>query len=276
MTTEGARDGIMTATDMDQLTTPTEPAGLAPEPPVLAPEPPGLAPEAAPYTPPVETPRQLRTPTAWGPAFQSRERRWWTVALAATLLIAATGIGLLYVDDTNNQASVRSLTTQNESLRGRNQILQDELNTSQANLTATLGQLATTKAELEHPTLLIWNVPQTIKGANSWLVGGVPDTFTYHLQATSTGPMSVSILSVDDYAAAVKCMDAGSTANYCMNYSGAEVGFLNKTSVNYDFHKAEGCAAYVSVFTSASTVTVHPNISVTYAPASKPTGVCAA
>jgi hypothetical protein len=263
MTTEGpGGGGIMTPTEMDQLTTPTEP--------------PGLGPETEAFSPPPAPSRPLRRPISWGTGFRTGERRWWTVALAATLLISATGIGLLYVDDTNNQASVRSLTTENESLRGRNQILQDQLNTTQANLTATLGELATTKAELEHPTLLIWNVPQAIKGANSWLVGGVPDTFTYHLQATSSAPMSVSILSVDDYANAVKCMDAGSTANYCMHNSGSAVGFLSKTSVNYDFHLAEGCAAYVSVFTSAGTVTVHPNISVTYAPASKATGVCAA
>src|SRR5437879_10606448 len=90
--------------------------------------------------------------------FHTRERRWWTMSLSAALLITLFGIGVLYVDDTNNQAAVRSLTTQNESLTGRNQILNDRLTTTQTNLTATLGELAKTKADLEHPHLTIWNV----------------------------------------------------------------------------------------------------------------------
>ena len=253
----------MTPTEMDQLTTPAEPAGLLPadlEPPET-------------YSPP-PAPRRTQPLSAWAPMFE-RQRRWWTIALAGTLLISAFGIGLLYVDDTNNQATIKLLTTQNEQLRGHGQLLQDELNRTNANLTATLGELASTKAELEHPTLTIWNVPQQIKGPTWWLVGGIPDMFTYHLHATSTGPMSVSILTLDDYAAAAQCIANGGLANYCMHHSGSVVGWMNKTAVDYDFHLAEGCADYVSVFTSSTTVTVHPNVSVTYAPSNSTTGACA-
>lgn len=253
----------MTPTDMDQLTTPADPAGAAD----AAVEPP------EPYSPPPAT-RRTQPGSAWVPLFQP-QRRWWTVALAASLLISAFGIGLLYVDDTNNQATVRLLTTQNEQLQGHGQLLQSELDKTNANLTATLGELASTKAELEHPSLVIWNVPQTIKGPTWWLVGGVPDTFTYHLHATSTGPMSVSILTLDDYAAAAQCIANGGYANYCMHHSGSVIGWMSKTAVDYDFHLAEGCADYVSVFTSNTTVTVHPNVSVTYNPASTTTGACA-
>ena len=253
----------MTPTEMDQLTTPAEPIA-APDADLLPPEP---------YSAP-PAPRRSRPGSAWTPMFQ-HQRRWWTLALAATLLISALGLGLVYVDDTNNQATIRALTTQNEQLQGHSQLLQDELTKTNANLTATLGDLAQTKAELEHPTLTIWNVPQQIKGPTWWLVGGVPDTFTYHLHATSTGAMSVSILTLDDYAAAVQCIDNGGYANYCMHHSGSVVGWMNKTAVDYDFHLAEGCADYVSVFTSSTTVTVHPDVSVTYSPASSTTGACA-
>ena len=116
----------MTSADMDQVT--VEPQD-APAPIIAAP-----------------TPRPLRNPSAWLPRLQMGERRWWTAALAATLLITAFGLGVLYVDDSNNQAAVRSLTTQNESLTGRNQILMDQLKSTQTNLTATLGELAQTKA----------------------------------------------------------------------------------------------------------------------------------
>jgi hypothetical protein len=255
MTIEASRDAMMGASEMEHITTPTEPA------PVET------------YSPPPVS-RPLRSP--WAPSIQLRERRWWTIALAATLLVSAVGIGLLYADDTGNQATIRSLTTQNESLTGRNQILQDQLNTTQANLTATLGELAQTKADLEHPHLTLWNVAQQIKGSSWYLAGGIPDTFTYHLRATSTGAMSVSILTLEQWSAANGCVDAGrGTTNYCMHHSGTIVSWLGVTSVSYDFHLSEGCADYVAVFTSASTVTVRPNVSVTYNPASSATGACA-
>jgi cell division protein FtsB len=253
MRISGPGDAIMSPTDMEQITRPAEPERLAPAPS---------------YSPALG-------PSPWMAIFQSRERRWWTIALTATLLITAFGIGVLYVDDQNNQAAIHSLTLQNESLNGRNQILNDQLKTTQTNLTATLGELAKTKAELEHPHLTIWNVPQQLKGPSWYLAGGIPDTFTYHLQASSTGPMSVSILTLEQWAKATACVDAGvNYTNYCMHHSGSVVGWLNVTSVSYDFHLAEGCADYISVFTAASPVTVTPNVSVTYAPATSATGAC--
>jgi cell division protein FtsB len=230
-------------------------------------------PAAEPYPPPPSAP-----PTSWQterPQSPARRFPWRTVAVGVGFLVAVTGMGLLYFDDTANQATIRSLTTQNESLTGRNQILTDQLKQTQTNLTATLGELADTKAALAHPHLTIWNVPQDLKDSTWLLAGGIPDTFTYHLVATSTGPMSVSILTFDEWAKAVECIDySGSTANYCMHHSGTVMSWLSVTSVNYDFHLSEGCADYLSVFTSAAAVTVTPNVSVTYNPASSSTGAC--
>ena len=250
----------MTPTEMEQITKPAEGADLQPAPEYMpAPRPPRAVPRAA-----------------WLTAFQRNERRWWTVALAATLLVTIVGIGLLYADDASNQAAVRSLTTQNESLTGRNQILLDQLKTTQTNLTASLGELAKTKAELEHPHLTIWNVPQQLKGSNYYLAGGIPDTFTYHLQATSNGPMSVSIITLQEWAKAVECFDyTQASTHYCMHHQGAAWSSLGVTTVNYDFHLSEGCADYIAVFTAASPVTVTPNVSVTYNPATSATGDCA-
>jgi hypothetical protein len=248
----------MTPTEMDQLATPAEPAEAAEEP----------------YSPP-PAPRPPRLPSAWGQAFPSRERRWWTIALAATLLLSATGIGLLYVDDSNNQATIRSLANENQSLKGRNQILQDQLGTTQTNLTATLKELASTKAELAHPTLGIWNVQQTIDGPTIYLAAGIPDTFTYHLKLSASGPVNVSILTIEQWADAVACVDNGAgNTNYCMHHRGTFHSWLGVTSVNYDFHEAEGCAAYMAVITAGSKATVTPDVSVTYNPASQATGTC--
>lgn len=245
---------------MDQVAPPVEPAGLE-------------APDA--YSPPPQ-PQRLPKASVWIPLFESRERRLWTLALAVALLIAAGGIGVLYVDDTNNQAQIHSLTLANESLTGHNQNLQDQLKSTQTNLTATLGELAKTKAEAANPHLTVWNVQQQLKGSSWYLAGGIPDTFTYHLEATSSGPMSVSILTLEQFAKATDCISYGTgNTNYCMHHSGAVWSQLNVTSVNYDFHDSEGCADYVAVFTSGSAVTVTPNVSITYKPANHSTGACA-
>lgn len=231
-----------------------------------------LAP-AEPYSSPFETspPRP-----AWSPANMSRPRRFWTAALAAALLLTAGGVGLLYVDDTNNQNANRVLTTQNEQLTGRTQNLQTALTTTQNKLTTSQNQVSSLTTELAHPTLGIWNVPQAISGSSFYLAAGIPDTFTYHLKLKSTGPMSVSILSIHQFGDAVSCVQNGrGSTNWCMHHSGVANGWLSVTSVDFDFHQAEGCAAYLLVITSAGSVTVTPDVSVTYNPASAATGTCA-
>jgi hypothetical protein len=240
-------------------------------------------------TPPANDEGSLPPAQAWPPpaqptpysSFRSsvyvpRERRLWTAALAAALLVTAGGLGILYVDDTNYQNLDRALTSQTEQLTGRNQNLQTSLTTTETKLTASESQVSSLTAQLEHPTLGIWNVPQAITGSSFYLAAGVPDTFTYHLKLTSNGPTSVSILSIHQFGDAVRCVETGvGTTNYCMHHSGSAIGWLNVTSVNYDFHLAEGCAAYLLVITAGSSVTVTPDVSVTYNPASAPTGSCA-
>ena len=224
------------------------------------------------YSPPVVT---SSFSSGRAPLYVPRERRLWTAALAAALLVSAAGLGILYVDDTNYQNADRALTTQNEQLTGRNQNLQTQLTTTQNQLTASQGQVSSLTTQLAHPTLGIWNVPQAISGSSNYLAAGVPDTFTYHLKLTSTAPISVSILSVKQFSAAVQCVVLqGNSTNYCMHLSGSEIGWLGVTSVNYDFHQAEGCAAYLTVITAAASVTVTPDVSVTYNPASHATGTC--
>lgn len=242
-----------------EITTPsTDEAGLAP-----------AEPEPSPFeTSPVRT--------SWAPATGARSRRFWTATLAAALLLTAGGVGLLYLDDTNNQAANRTLTTQNEQLTGRTQNLQTQLTTTQSKLTASQNQVSALTAAAEHPTLGIWNVPQAISGSSYYLAAGVPDTFTYHLKLSSTGPISASIVSIHQFGDAVRCVETGKgTTNYCMHHSGSANGWLGVTSVNFDFHQAEGCAAYLLVITAAGSVTVTPDVSVTYNPASAATGACA-
>jgi hypothetical protein len=203
--------------------------------------------------------------------------RMWTATLAAALLFTAGGLAFVYLDDANYQNQANLLNKQNQALKAQNQAVQAQLLTTQTNLNATLGELATLRSELDHPDLTIWNYPQEIKGPDWYLAGGAPDTFTYHLNATSNGPMSISILTLEDFAQAIACVQNNvGVVNYCMHHSGSPYRtWLTVTSVAFDFHAAEGCADYVVVFTSAQDITVTPNVSVTYNPASSLTGACA-
>jgi hypothetical protein len=211
----------------------------------------------------------------WRPNLGNRRRRLWTAALAAALLVSAGGIGLLYVDDTNNQAAIRDLNTKNESLTGRNQNLSDQLKVTEGQLSVSRQQVTDLSTELQHPTLGVWNVPQTITGPSEYLTSTVPDTFTYHLKLTSNAPMDVSILSARQFQDAIACvLNGGGNTDYCMHYSGATWGEWRVKSVNYDFTLAEGCAAYFAVITAPAPVTITPDVTVTYNPASAATGAC--
>ncbi len=256
---------MINSSNMDDTSAETETAPEAPPPPVF---------DATPWPvgqrPAVRPPRPVRFPRDLGP-------RMWTAALAAALLFTAGGVALLYLDDTNAQNAANQLNAQNQALKSQSKQLQAQLLTTQTNLTATLGELATVRAELEHPNLTIWNVPQQITADIGYLAGGAPDTFTYHLRATSNGPMSISILTLEDFVKAIDCAQNGfGTTHYCMHHSGVPYNtWTNVTTVSYDFHAAEGCADYVVVFTSNSNITVTPNVGVTYNPASTSTGSCA-
>ena len=218
-----------------------------------------------PYSPPEESPPPPQQP--WQPAPPRRNRLWYASLLLA-VIVTLGGLGLLYQDDISWQQQSGDLSRQNASLSDQLRITQSDYRTAQQ----TIQDL---KTQALHPTLGIWNVQQKINGPDWYLAGGVPDTFTYHLVASSTGPMSVSILTFEQFAAAVACVDRGSgNTNYCMHHNGSAKTWLNVTSVSFDFHLAEGCANYMVVFTAGGAVTVSPNVSVTYNPAPTFTGDC--
>jgi hypothetical protein len=195
--------------------------------------------------------------------------------VAAAVILG--GLGWLYTDDQHWQQTSNHLARQKKALVATNAALGDQLVSANASLGDAQQQITTLKDQLAHPTLGLWNVHQQIKGADWYLAGGIPDTFTYHLVATSTGPMSVSILTFEAFATAIGCVGGGyGRVNDCMHRAntGNVMTWRNVVSVTYDFHLAEGCANYLVVFTAASPVTVKPDVSVTYNPAPKFTGDC--
>jgi hypothetical protein len=232
---------------------------------------------AEPIEPLVPAPASSRSTTSsWPPVRIPRGRSLWAAAVAAALLVSAGGIGLLYLDDTNNQATIRALNTKNQSLTGRTQNLEDQLIVTEKKLAVSQAQVDSLSTELKHPTLGVWNVSQTIRNSTEFLSATVPDTFTYHLKLKSSGPMSVSILSTSNFKDAIICVYQGEgNTNWCMHHKGAAKGWLGVTSVNEDFHLATGCGSYIAVITAAGQVTITPDVSVTYNPAAGPTGSCA-
>ena len=198
-----------------------------------------------------------------------RRINWlWYAALSVAVVVTLGGFGLLYQDDITWQHNNTRLVSQNA-------LLNEQLLTAQSGMSDAEQQVMRLRTELKHPELGIWNVQQKIDGSSWYLAGGVPDTFTYHLNARATGPMSVSILTFEQFAKAIECVDGGGgSTHYCMHHSGSVKTWSDIGSVSYDFHLAEGCANYLAVFTAAKPVTVIPNISVTYNPAPTFTGDC--
>jgi hypothetical protein len=223
---------------------------------------------ASPYEP---APLAPPPAPAWQPPPPRRSRLWYASLLLA-VVVTLGGLGMLYEDDTSWQRQANDLRSQNSTLH-------EQLLTTQSDLTGARSTITDLRTAALHPSLGIWNVQQRIDGPDYYLAGGVPDTFTYHLVASASGPMSVSIVTFEQFAAAVQCVHDGTgNTNYCMHRSlvanGIAKTFTNVRDVNYDFHLAEGCANYMVVFTAAGAVTVSPNVSVTYNPAPTFTGDC--
>jgi len=212
-------------------------------------------------------------PAYQGAAVAARVAWWrptplWVGLLVLALMAGGTAAGLLYVDDArwyrSDQVHVQQLAAQRDAnalLRAANTDLGSSLAKSEADNESL-------RAELQHPTLTIWNVAQTIEGTSYLLEGGLPDTFTYHLRATSDGgPMNISLMTYDQFASGLDCVHGGrGSTNSCMTRQGRR-HWVNVTSVDEDLHEAEGCAGYVLVWTTAGRITVRPNVSVTYNPA---------
>lgn len=224
-------------------------------PGVQAPAPEVFAPPPPPPPPPAPAPRR-------------RPNLLWYAAAFVAIVVTLVGFGVLYVDD-------QSWHHQANQLRQDNASLHEQMLTAQTDASDKQSQIDDLQKELQHPKLELWNVDEKIDDGDHYLAGGVPDTFTYHLQATASGPMNVSIVTFEQFVAGIECVDQGrGNVNYCLHHSGTVKSFLLVRSVSYDFHLAEGCAGYMVVFTAPGPITVHPDVSVTYNPAPTFTGEC--
>ena len=193
--------------------------------------------------------------------------------IALGLMLAVTWLGggyALYAVIRDDDAQAKRSTVVSAQLAEasrRYTQLQDENAKANADLKAA-------QTELQHPTLGIWNVHETISGPDAYLTGGIPDTFTYHLKFTSDAPVTVTYMTNRDFVNGILCVQSGrGTSHTCMSKFGQ--GWYDVTNLNQDIHIGEGCADYLAVFTAARAATIQPDVSVTYNPAPAPTGACA-
>jgi hypothetical protein len=124
---------------------------------------------------------------------------------------------------------------------------------------------------LEHPHFVLWNACEAgpVEGCElvpgHYYVGGVPDTFTYHVYFHATVPVTVWIMDTENYV----CWTTGSCDYRWW-------GWEDRTELSDGiFHEAEGCADYLAVWFSNDYGTLYPNVQVTRNPATHLTGTCA-
>ena len=139
---------------------------------------------------------------------------------------------------------------------------QTQLQAIQDKVTATVGNL-------NKPQFVLWNSCGSGPSAGCPLrpgheyVGGVPDTFTYYPSFHATVPVTLWIMTTDNFV----CWETHQCAWHGW-------GWKNRTDVDGVFHSAEGCAGYLAVFYSNQTGTLYPSVSIERRPARHPTGAC--
>ena len=160
------------------------------------------------------------------------------------------------------QAS-EDLRKSSEGYQQQSQAYQTQLRELQDAVDAAVG-------DLDHPSFSLWNAcdpspPGCPLTPGHEYVGGVPDTFTYHVNFRATVPVTVWIMDVNDFI----CWETRTCDWH------AAAGWENRTSLkDAVFHDAEGCAGYMAVFYSEESGVFYPDIRVTRNPASESTGTC--
>lgn len=199
---------------------------------------------------------QWSPPAPSGPPPAVRFSHFLIVTLTLTVLVVASlaTIASLMVqlqDYGNLQQQFKALAAQNFDMQ---------------------NQIRQLKIASANPTLTMWTscgVPCSI-GPGAWRVAGVPDTFDYNVSFTSTVPVAVYFLTFGQYVQFTNCN--GQISCVTGSYSRFGPAITVQGSV---FKLGEGCSGYVSVYQSAASGTIYPNVKLTYNPSPTLTGICA-
>ncbi|MGH7882335.1 MAG: hypothetical protein ACREN8_05450 [Candidatus Dormibacteraceae bacterium] len=134
------------------------------------------------------------------------------------------------------------------------------------------GEVKDLNTKATNPTLSIWNScggPCTV-GPGQVRVGGVPDTFSFHVSYQATVPVSLYFLTFHQWTQ----FDSCGFQTRCI--SDAFEAYPPTPHRDVTFDKSTGCAGYLFVLSSPTSGTITPDVEASYRPADKPTGVCMA
>ena len=112
------------------------------------------------------------------------------------------------------------------------------------------------------PTFSMWNSSTLLTGGHFTALG-LPDTFTVRIKFSATTAVRTRIMTLDQY---VRWRTTGVAD---------AINFPASTSLDYEFHDAEGCAGYVVILDAARDSLISPDFVITRAANPLPTGVCA-
>lgn len=193
-----------------------------------------------------------------------------SVGLIASLLVGAVASIALWANGQHWQQQATAQQAQAEQQRQRADRETQMAQQLQQQVTVLQRQNQDLKTTLAAPKLSIWNScggPCTV-GPDRVRVGGVPDTFEFHVSYTATVPVALYFMTFHQWTQYDSCgfqlsCVVGSYDSYPAN-----------TSRDITFTKATGCAGYVFVLSATTNGTITPNVEATYRPADHPTGVC--
>jgi hypothetical protein len=213
--------------------------------------------------------------TASPQAGRPRRRRPILVAAAVVAgMMAATGAGAFLGDrnaDREWQPRYKEAVTESAHWKSESKEWQRSSKHFRGELRSLRKQVVASVGDIDSPHFSLWNscsaagpdagCPLT---PGQEYVGGVPDTFTYHVSFRSTVPVTVWIMSTSNFI----CWETRQCPWRAW-------GWEDRTNLEGGiFHDAEGCAGYIAVFFSEQAGTLYPDVSVTRHPAAQSTGAC--
>jgi type II secretory pathway pseudopilin PulG len=189
------------------------------------------------------------------------------------LIVGATVSGLaLWADAQRSRDELAAQQAQTQGEKARADKATRHAAQLQAQVQALEAQNKDLNVKLANPTLSVWNSCGTDPcsvGPNKVRVGGVPDTFQFHVVYTSDIPVSLYFFTFHQWTQYENCgFDVG-----CVTDS--YTAYRPSTSRDVTFDDATGCAGYLFVLASTRNGTIKPDVTATYRPADHPTGVCA-
>jgi cell division protein FtsB len=193
------------------------------------------------------------------------------LALVAVIMVAVIGGATLWADSQRWRQEAANQQAEAQKQHDRADKAVRQAGQLQGQVSSLQGQNQDLKGKAANPTLSIWNScggPCTV-GPEQVRVGGVPDTFEFHVTFTATVPVALYFFTFHQWSQYDSCGFQVS----CV--SGPYDAYPSGTSRDVRFDKSTGCAGYVFVLAASQQGTITPNVEATYKPADHPTGECA-